>query len=157
MIESMNVPVLMLVEMLTSAAVPIVAVAIGAILLQLVFLICAAPSSSRDGSGPTRSLVAGVLLLGLGLVSASAVQAQGQPQEDIPQVEARYTRVFGSDTIQVVWQELSPDGRWIAFSSLVGAEKTDGIWLVSTDGGEPIQLTTGKWDVNVAWFPTSDR
>ncbi len=157
MIESMSISGATLVGFLTSAVVPIVFFAIGALLLQVVLLLCSARSCMGDDSHRAGSLVAGVLLLGLGLVSASAVQAQDQPREDIPQVEARYTRVFGSDTVQVVWQQLSPDGRWIAYSSLVGAERTNGMWLVSTDGGEPIQLTTGKWDVNAAWFPTSDR
>jgi Tol biopolymer transport system component len=158
MIETSNVSVLMLFDMLTSATVPIVAMAIGALLLQLVFLIVAAPSSPRDRSRPNGHLAAVLLLIGMGLVvGVPTAQAQTEAADEIPQVEARYTRVFGSDTIQVVWQELSPDGRWIAYSSLIGAERTDGIWLVSTDGGEPIQLTTGKWDIHVAWFPTSDR
>jgi len=158
MTESVSIPAVMLVEFLTSAAVPIVYMAIGALVLQIVLLVFATPSGSRDGSGPARSLVIGLLLLGVGLVAGVPdARAQAGASEDIPQVEARFTRVFGSDTVQVVWQQLSPDGRWIAYSALVGAEKTNGIWLVSTDGGEPIQLTIGKWDVNVAWFPTSDR
>ena len=102
-------------------------------------------------------IVAGLPLLGLWLIGSPSLQAQEQATDEVPQLEARYTRVFGSDTVQVVWQRLSPDGRWIVYSSLVGAERTNGLWLVSTDGGEPIQLTSGKWDVNADWFPTSDR
>jgi len=146
---------LILTNALTETALLIVAAAVGVILLELVCLVCAVSWRPRDHAGPSSSVVTSLLLFGLGFLLAGPPALQAQ--EEIPQVEARYTRVFGSDTVRVVWQELSPDGRWIAYSRAVGAEKTDGIWLVSTDGGEPTQLTTGTWDVHVAWFPTSDR
>ena len=57
---------------------------------------------------------------------------------------------------------ISPDGRWAAFVRTVPileAEKSEHrghIWLVSTDGGEPFQLTNGpNGDSNPQWSPDS--
>ena len=59
---------------------------------------------------------------------------------------------------------ISPDGRWAAFVRTVPvleAEKSEHrghIWLVSTDGGEPFQLTNGlNGDSNPQWSPDSTR
>lgn len=156
MFESTNV--IIMVDVLTRTVVPIVTVAIVAIFLQLVVLICAAPSSSRDTSRRARTPRVALLLLAAGLaVGMPTAEAQTQASDEIPQVEARYARVFGSDTVEVMMARLSPDGRWIAYSSYKGGETTAGLWMVSTDGGDPIQLTDGTWDIQVDWFPTSDR
>jgi Tol biopolymer transport system component len=100
------------------------------------------------------------LLFAVGLAVVGVVKGQTQaeaPQEGIPQVEPRYTRVFGSDTVDIMFQRLSPDGRWIVYSHTTGAESTAGLRLLSVKGGEPIELTSGNWDVRSSWFPTSDR
>ncbi len=59
---------------------------------------------------------------------------------------------------------ISPDGKWAIFVRTVPvleAEKSEHrghIWLVSTDGGEPFQLTNGPHgDGNPQWSPDSRR
>ena len=59
---------------------------------------------------------------------------------------------------------ISPDGKWAAFVQTVPvleSEKSEHrghIWLVSTDGGEPFQLTNGaNGDSNPQWAPDSTR
>lgn len=59
---------------------------------------------------------------------------------------------------------ISPDGKWAVFVRTVPileAEKSEHrghIWLVSTDGGEPFQLTNGpNGDNNPQWSPDSTR
>lgn len=53
---------------------------------------------------------------------------------------------------------VSPDGRYVAFSS--DAAGTAGIWVADASGGEPLQLTdrpgtgeTPSWDINPVWLP----
>lgn len=79
------------------------------------------------------------------------------PQEGVPQIKPRYTQVFASDTVNIISPRVSPDGRWIVYSHATSAESTAGLRLISVEGGEPIELTSGKWDVWTDWFPTSDR
>ena len=57
---------------------------------------------------------------------------------------------------------ISPDGKWAAFVRAVPVLETEKseyrghIWLVSTDGGEPFQLTNGpNGDSNPQWAPDS--
>ena len=59
---------------------------------------------------------------------------------------------------------ISPDGKWAAFVRalpVLEAEKSahrGHVWLVSTDGGEPFQLTNGpNGDSNPQWSPDSTR
>ena len=59
---------------------------------------------------------------------------------------------------------ISPDGKWAAFVRTVPILEVDKsehrghIWLVSTDGGEPFQLTNGpSGDSNPQWSPDSTR
>ena len=59
---------------------------------------------------------------------------------------------------------ISPNGKWAAFVrtvSILEVEKSEHrghIWLVSTDGGEPLQLTNGpNGDSNPQWSPDSTR
>lgn len=59
---------------------------------------------------------------------------------------------------------ISPDGKWAAFVRTVPvlelekSEHRGHIWLVSTDGGEPFQLTNGpNGDGNPQWSPDSRR
>ncbi len=59
---------------------------------------------------------------------------------------------------------ISPDGKWAAFIRTVPilevekSEHRGHIWLVSTDGGEPFQLTNGpNGDSNPQWAPDSTR
>ena len=59
---------------------------------------------------------------------------------------------------------ISPDGKWAAFVRTIPilemekSEHRGHIWLVSTDGGEPFQLTNGpNGDSNPQWSPHSTR
>ena len=59
---------------------------------------------------------------------------------------------------------ISPDGKWAAFVRTVPilevekSEHRGHIWLVSTDGGEPFQLTNGpNGDSNPQWAPDSTQ
>lgn len=79
--------------------------------------------------------------------------------QEIRTIEPRYTRVFGSDTLNIMFPEISPDGRWIAFSDWKGADpESVNLWLVPGEGGDPVRLTEGPyWDDWPVWFPASDR
>ena len=76
---------------------------------------------------------------------------------DSPTIEYTLTRVFGADSWSIRDASLSPDGRWIAFAE--GDEITRlNLWIVSTEGGEPIPLTTGPYfDDSPIWFPSAER
>jgi Tol biopolymer transport system component len=106
-----------------------------------------------------RALSAALLALAIGSVTAVERPAQAQVgrQDDIPQIEPRFTRVFSSDTVGVMLPKVSPDGRWIVYAERAGAAATAELRLISVKGGEPIVLTSGKYDMAPHWFPTSDR
>lgn len=51
---------------------------------------------------------------------------------------------------------VSPDGKWVAFVS--DRDGWDHLYVVSTSGGEPQQLTKGQYEVrSLAWSPDSTR
>ena len=71
--------------------------------------------------------------------------------------QLRFTRIFGSDSMQIMHPALSPDGRWIVFNRPQGSD-TSNLWVVPASGGAPIQLTSGRHlDFNPSWFPSGDR
>jgi len=81
---------------------------------------------------------------------ARAPTAAAQPQP-------RFTRIFGSDSMQITNPALSPDGRWIVFNSAAGPGAVN-LWVVPASGGAPIQLTSGRYnDWFPGWFPSGDR
>jgi len=99
----------------------------------------------------TQLLTVVVLLIGGPLV------LRAQTQQDVPTIEPTYTRIFGSDTLEIGSPAMSPDGRWIAFAVLESMDKMN-LWIVSSEGGEPIRLTDGNYsDEAPVWFPNSDR
>ena len=53
----------------------------------------------------------------------------------------------------------SPDGSWIAYvSSRSGERNNDDLWLVSADGSQHRQLTSGIWvNTDAAWSPDGSR
>lgn len=84
------------------------------------------------------------LLLTTAAVAGAGAQSTSRPQRptsDALAVEPRLTRLFGSDSLEMGWPVLSPDGRWIVFGTYE-AEKGN-IWVVPAAGGEPVRLTTG--------------
>jgi dipeptidyl aminopeptidase/acylaminoacyl peptidase len=52
---------------------------------------------------------------------------------------------------------ISKDGKWVAYSvatpDLEANRNVSNIWMVSTAGGEPIQVTQGRRDTSPAWSP----
>lgn len=57
------------------------------------------------------------------------------------------------------WPAWSPDGRWIAFTSnRAGPASTGQVFIVSPDGGEPKQVTAGRWsNTTPRWSPDSSK
>jgi Tol biopolymer transport system component len=87
------------------------------------------------------------VLVALLLSAGTSLHAQSEPE--VPTIEPTFTRLFGSDTLEIYGASMSPDGRWVMFGG-------ENLWVVSASGGEPIRLTEGKAD-GAVWFPTSDR
>ncbi|MDP2956971.1 MAG: hypothetical protein Q8N53_11175, partial [Longimicrobiales bacterium] len=99
----------------------------------------------------------GTLLAALGMaalasLAPSRITAQvATAQTAVARPQPRFTRIFGSDSMEIVAPALSPDGRWIAFN-------TSTLWVVPASGGAPIQLTSGLHsDWAPKWFPPGDR
>ncbi|MFC1639662.1 TolB family protein [Gemmatimonadota bacterium] len=105
-------------------------------------------------------LAAAVLLIGgpLGL--------RAQAQQEVPTLEPTYTRIFGSDTLTIdpvtnidPKVALSPNEKWIVFTSTVGMADEMSLWVAPVEGGEPARLLErGDYsDHQPVWFPNSDR
>ena len=91
------------------------------------------------------------------LLIAGPLVLRAQAQQDVPVIEPTYTRICGSDTLDIASPAMSPDGRWIAFGVLESMSRMN-LWIVSSEGGAPIRLTHGEYfDEAPAWFPNSDR
>ncbi len=79
------------------------------------------------------------------------------PGQGSPAIEFTLTQVYGRDSSSIREASLSPDGRWIAFTREDGTTRRN-IWILSTEGGEPVPLTTGRYfDDAAVWFPAGDR
>jgi dipeptidyl aminopeptidase/acylaminoacyl peptidase len=95
-------------------------------------------------------LVAIPLALSLLAISAPAQQKRGMTFDDVLAMK-------GVSDAQV-----SPDGRWIAYAVTTvslkeNAPDTD-VWLIATEGGSPIRLTTSKKnDSGPRWSPDGRR
>ncbi|MFH1763825.1 MAG: hypothetical protein ABIF09_06505, partial [Gemmatimonadota bacterium] len=119
----------------------------------------------RDERGIPRA----VWLIGLALpvLAGFPLAARSQSAQEVPTVEPRFTRIFGTDSIQVRADALailddrsvavSPDGRWIAWPGI--REGVSEIWVASTTGTEPIRVSGSGHDYNdnPVWFPDSRR
>jgi Tol biopolymer transport system component len=99
---------------------------------------------------------------GIGVaVMAGGALAQLQDRDSsagpaLPVIEPQLTRIFGSDTLQIHRPALSPDGRWVAFSTMTAGETYGPLLIVSSDGGEPERLTEEQ-ATEATWFPQGDR
>jgi Tol biopolymer transport system component len=100
-----------------------------------------------------RQLVGSALVLGLAVIgSGSRLWAQSGSGQDVPRIEPRFTRIFGTDSMEIASATMSPDGRWIAFVA------AGHIWILPAAGGEPVCLTQGAYHpMHPVWFPGSDR
>jgi hypothetical protein len=112
---------------------------------------------SRWGERAFRWTAAGLggvaLFLLLGTPRLPAQQATGKA---VPVIEPRLTRIIGSDTLQIYEPALSPDGRWVLFSTVTPAGGGY-IYLVSSQGGEVKKLIDDPSMLEPVWFPSGDR
>jgi len=100
----------------------------------------------------------GLVLVGVFVLLMAAASVPATEQEsttDLPVIEPRLTRIIGSDTLDIGLAVLSPDGRWVVYST----REPDGgrLWVVSTAGGTPTSLIESRDVDNPAWFPDGDR
>jgi len=115
----------------------------------------------QSTSSPTGVPLTRRILLALGsvilvlLCIAPDLTAQESATSDLPVIEPTLTRLIGSDTLQFGQASLSPDGRWVAYSS----SSPDGshLWVISVEGGEPERLIDTRNVNDPAWFPGGDR
>jgi len=105
----------------------------------------------------------GALLAALGVVALGSVVPQplaaqvARAQAAAARPQPRFTRIFGSDSMEISMAAVSPDSRWIVFSGRQGSD-TLTLWVVPASGGAPIQLTSGRHSDNgPRWFPSGDR
>jgi len=88
----------------------------------------------------------------VGLAAAPRVGAQRAAQS----APKFFTKVWESDSLNVSFPALSPDGRWIVFGTY-GFGRSN-LWVIPATGGTPIALTTGAHvDDFPAWFPSGDK
>ncbi len=92
-----------------------------------------------------------LLILPLGL------EAQAQAAGSAPTIQPTFSRIHAAEGVRLGPPSLSPDGRWIAFSSPDEADEGSSLWLVPVEGGEAIRLTEGHWDGRPVWFPSGDK
>jgi Tol biopolymer transport system component len=67
-----------------------------------------------------------------------------------------FTKVWESDSLNVSFPALSPDGRWIVFGTYAFGRSN--LWVIPATGGTPTALTTGAHvDGFPRWFPSGDK
>ncbi|NIN71439.1 MAG: hypothetical protein GTO46_05820 [Gemmatimonadetes bacterium] len=102
-------------------------------------------------------LVAIILMIVVSLAGILGLPGTGESQ-DVPTIEPRFTRIFGTDSMEIASATMSPDGRWIAFIASTDWGVGSNIWIIPATGGEPVRLTQGAHsDDGPVWFPGSDR
>jgi Tol biopolymer transport system component len=107
---------------------------------------------SRPRAAPTAALLA---LAALCAPTRPPLTAQTQGPQ-VRSLEPQLTRLFSSDSLQMSFPALSPDGRWIVFGTYEAYKGN--LWAVSTAGDEPIPLTTGPYgDYSAVFSPSGDR
>ncbi len=76
-------------------------------------------------------------------------------------LEPQLTRLYGSDSLNL-WGAstsgaLSPDGRWVVFNTVEGADRMN-LWIASVEDGDATRLTEGnEFNGGARWFPSGDR
>lgn len=134
------------------------------VLTVLGMVLCCAVEWFRDKRTTHRRIVACLLVIGYAaVVGASEVSAQ--EAQEVPTIEPTFTRIFGSDslTIDAVTRispkvSISPNGKWIVFSTAGGAALGMTLWIAPAAGGEAVRLLDGDYiDHQPIWFPSGDR
>ncbi|MBT8397562.1 MAG: hypothetical protein HKO65_10400 [Gemmatimonadetes bacterium] len=140
----------------------VIGVFVAVLLICVGFVLAQCCRGDRRGGISAALLLVGSLLGGIG-----AAAAQGaRPQESVPEVEPRFERLWGADSIRLVagvggpndmrGPALSPDGRWIAFGALEEADRVN-LWIAPVEGGETVRLTRGPhMDDNAQWFASGE-
>ena len=112
---------------------------------------------SRAAPREVLRILAGLGALALLLPLAVAGLAAQVPNLDsLPVIEPRLTRIIGSDTLEIQEPVLSPNGRWVLFSTRSPASGGY-IYIVSAEGGEARRLIDNPDALEPAWFPEGDR
>lgn len=96
--------------------------------------------------------VLALIIVNLGL-GARLTHAQGAapPKPDFA------TEIASSDSLYLGDMVISPDGRWILFTSAIRKGPSH-LWAMPASGGAPRKLTEGSHDeVSPAWFPSGRR
>lgn len=108
-----------------------------------------------------------VMLMATTLGGAAAAEAQeARTQGSVPEIEPRFERLFGTDSLRLIAgvggpndmrsPSLSPDGSYLVFGALEDAERVN-IWLAPVDGGEMVRLTHGQYfDDEPQWFASGE-
>src|SRR4029077_12585950 len=111
---------------------------------------CDLPAKAKEKIMMRNVLRSGYLAAGLVLCSATNISAQ----------EAAKHAISFDDMIQmhrVSDPTISPDSKWVAFVAttpdMSGNRNASNIWIVSTGGGEAMQLTQSGHDSSPAWSP----
>ncbi|MGH9317523.1 MAG: protein kinase domain-containing protein [Thermoanaerobaculia bacterium] len=89
---------------------------------------------------------------GLRIAFSSPTEEKISPGEigmySVPDGKTRFLTSFKKRAANPAW---SPDGKWIAFYTQRGSIRE--IWIVSSEGGTPRQLTVDSEDSHPAWSP----
>src|SRR5690349_17338179 len=95
-----------------------------------------------------RGTMAAAWLMGLvGAPRGVAAQRAAQPTPKF------FSKVWQSDSLNVSFPALSPDGRWIVFGTY-GFGRSN-LWVIPATGGTATALTTGAHvDGFPKWFPS---
>jgi len=99
-----------------------------------------------------------------GIAAAGAQETRSS--DSIPEIEPRFERLLGTESTRLVagvggqndmrTPALSPDGRWLVFGALEGADRVN-LWTSSVEGGEMVRLTRGRhMDDNAQWFASGE-
>jgi Tol biopolymer transport system component len=119
----------------------------------------------RDELGLRRAVW--LFALAVPMLAGPALAAQAVSAQKVPIVEPSFTRIFGTDSIEISANAsnimddrsvaVSPDGHWIAWEGV--REGVSEIWVVSMTGKGPVQVSGSAHDFNAnpVWFPDSRR
>jgi len=111
----------------------------------------------RSRRSTARRILAALGALALGFsFGAAGLPAQGAPFSNLPVIEPRLTRIIGSDTLQIQEPALSPDGRWVLFSTQTPAGGGY-IHIVSSQGDVVRRLIDDPNALEPVWFPEGNR